>query len=127
MCDFFSHFRQVISKFSEIMADNSQRLLVICNQVNYKCFFQHTVKVPVLWSLNMVKSPMQFVYAGVWNFFHFEFNCAFLPFCFKCWKHNYFCCYFLVGFLIINLSFVANFEVECFWIIAKRLLHVLMV
>ena len=34
MCDFFSHFRQVISKSSEIMADNSQRFLVICNQVD---------------------------------------------------------------------------------------------
>ena len=31
---FFSHFRQDISKSSEIMADNSQRFLVICNQVN---------------------------------------------------------------------------------------------
>ena len=35
---FFSPFRQVISKFSEIMADNSQRFLVICNQVNLNVF-----------------------------------------------------------------------------------------
>ena len=34
----FSHFRQVISKFSEIMADNSQRFLAICNQVNLNVF-----------------------------------------------------------------------------------------
>ena len=38
----------------------------------FKCFFQHIVKSPGLWSLNMIKSPIQFVYAGVWDFFHFE-------------------------------------------------------
>ena len=27
------------------MADNSQRFVVICNQVNLNVFFQHTVKV----------------------------------------------------------------------------------
>ena len=42
------------------------------------------------------------------------FKCAFLEFCFKCRTHNYFCCDFLLGLLIIKLSFVANFEVECF-------------
>ena len=46
-CGIFSHFRQVISKFSEIIADNSQRFLVIYNKVNLNVFFQHTVKVPV--------------------------------------------------------------------------------
>ena len=55
-------------------------------------------KSPGLCSLNIIKSPIQFVYA------------VFFSFCFKCRKHNYFCC----DFLIINLSFVANFEVECF-------------
>ena len=34
----FNFFRQVISKFSEIMADNSQRFLVIGNQVNLNGF-----------------------------------------------------------------------------------------
>ena len=34
----FSHFRLVISKFCEIIADNSQRFLVICNQVNLNVF-----------------------------------------------------------------------------------------
>ena len=55
------------------------------------------------------ESPIQFVYAGVSDFFH----CV-CEFCFKCRNHNYFCCDFLLGLLIINLSFVANFEVECF-------------
>ena len=104
----FSHFRQVISKFSEIMADNSQRLLVICNQVNLNVFPTYS-KSAGLCSLNTIKSPIQFVYAGVLRLFFIlnAFNCAFLAFCFKYRKYNYFCC----EFLIINLSFVANFEV----------------
>ena len=42
------------------------------------------------------------------------FYCAFSHFAFKCQKHNYFCCDFLLGLLILNLSFVANFEVVYF-------------
>ena len=75
-------------------------------------FFPTYSKSAGLWSLNIIKSPIQFVYAGVLRLFFIlnAFNCAFLAICFKCRKHNYFFC----DFLIINLSFVANFEVECF-------------
>ena len=41
-------------------------------------------------------------------------------------KRDYFCCEFLLGLLILNLSFVAN--VECFLIVASSgLRHALMV
>ena len=75
-------------------------------------FFPTYSKNPGLCSLNIIKSPIQFVYAGVLRLFFIlnAFNCAFLAFGFKCRKQNYFCC----DFLIINLIFVANFEVECF-------------
>ena len=75
-------------------------------------FYPTYIKSPGLCSLNIIKSPIQYVYAGVLGLFFIlnAFNCAFLAFCFKCRKHNYFCC----DFLIINLNFVANFEVECF-------------
>ena len=49
----------------------------------------------------------------------------FSHFVFKCRKHNYFCCDFLLGLLILNISFVANFEFEYFWINSSGLLHVL--
>ena len=67
-------------------------------------FFPTYNKSAGLCSLNIIKSPIQFVYAGVLRLFFIlkVFNCAFLAFCFCC------------DFLIINLSFVANFEVECF-------------
>ena len=91
------------------MADNSQRFLAICNQVNLNVFPTYS-KSPGLCSQNIIKSPIQFVYAGVLRLLLNAFNCAFLAFCFKCRKHNYF--YF--DFLIISLSFVVNFEVECF-------------
>ena len=75
-------------------------------------FFPTYSKSPGLCSLNIIKSPIQLVYAGVLKLFFIlnAFNCAFLTFCFKCRKQNYFCC----DFLIINLIFVANFEGECF-------------
>ena len=47
------------------MAENSQRLLVFCNQVNLNVF---SSKTPGLWSLNMFKSPIHVVYAGVCDF-----------------------------------------------------------
>ena len=55
------------------------------------------------------------------SFVHFS------HFVFKCRKHDYFCCDFFLSLLIINLSFVANFEVECFVIIANGLPHALIV
>ena len=44
-----------------------------------------------------------FEISSIVNFSHFVF---------KCRKHNYFCCEFLLGLLILNLCFVVNFEVE---------------
>ena len=47
----------------------------------------------------------------------------FSHFVFKCRKHNYFCCDFLLGLLIINLSFVANFvilHIQRFLVITNR-------
>ena len=46
----------------------------------------------------------------------------FSRFVFKCREHNYFCCDFLLGLLILNLNFVENFEVECFRILASGLI-----
>ena len=53
------------------MADNSQRFLVICNQVNLNVVSQTHTKSPGLWSLKIIKSPIQFVYAGVFETFSF--------------------------------------------------------
>ena len=63
-------------------------------------FFPAYSKSPGLCSLNIIK--LFFILNA--------FICAFLAFCFKCRKQNYFCC----DFLIIILIFVADFEVECF-------------
>ena len=38
----------------------------------------------------------------------------FSHFGFKCRKHNYFCCDFLLGLLNLNLSFVANLKLYIF-------------
>ena len=55
-------------------------------------FYPTYSKSPGLCSVNIIKSPIQFVYAGVLRLFFIlnAFNCGFLPFCFKWRKHNYF-------------------------------------
>ena len=54
------------------------------------------------------------------------FHCAFLAFWFQVSKTQLFLLRLRVGFVDLKI-FVANFEVECFGIIASRLRHVLMV
>ena len=76
----------------------------------------------------MIKSRIQFVYVCL-RLFHFECIIVhFLHFVFMRRKNKLFLLRILLGLLILNLSFVPNFEVECFFlIIASGLLHVLMV
>ena len=71
----------------------------------------------------MIKSLIQFVYDLCLRlFFHFE--C--IPLCISCVLF-FNCQKTKLLLFILNLSFAANFEAECFLIIASGLLHVLMV
>ena len=93
------------------MAENSKRFLIISNQVNLNVFPTYSTKFRFVITKHMIKSPIQFVYAVVSDFFSFRMHSIvhFAHFVFKWCRKQIFLLRLFVGFVDYKFKFCCEF------------------